>query len=95
MHTRYCRRRPQGVGHLRPTGPNGTFTRKDHLRGAGLAAVVAVGLLALASLVALLAQAFNDGHLDGVYAGVVVACTLGFFLALAACGVSLLRAAVG
>jgi hypothetical protein len=49
----------------------------------------------LAALAAGLAQALNHGHLDGVYAGVVVACILGFLVALAACVASLVRAAVG
>ena len=80
---------------IRPTGPDGTYTRGDHVRGASLAAIVAVGLIVLADLTTWLAQALNHGHLDGIYAGVVVACILGSLVALAACAASLLRAAIG
>jgi hypothetical protein len=78
---------------VRPSGPDGRFTRRDHLRGAGVAALVAVGLFVLAVIVAGLAELLNHGHLDGLYAGVVVGCVLGFLMAGAACLASLVRGA--
>jgi len=76
---------------VKPTGPDGTFTRGDHLRGAGLSARVAFGLLVLMVIAVLM----SGEKLDGIYAGIMVMCSLGLLMAGVSCLASLLRAAVG
>ena len=76
---------------VKPTGPDGAFTRADHLRGSGLSARVAFGLLMLIAIALLM----SGEKLDGIYAGIMVMCSLGLLLAGVSCLASLLRAAVG
>jgi hypothetical protein len=79
---------------VRPTGPGGTYTRQDHLREAGYAFVTAVLLVTLILADGALVNRFNDGRLDGLYAGVFVAAWLGALLAAVACVAYLLQAAL-
>ena len=76
-----------------PTGPDGTFTRKDHLRGAGRAAATTFGL-ALVGTIAVDAGSASNVGISGVYAGVFIMCGLGCMLTFVACLAALVQAAV-
>jgi uncharacterized membrane protein YidH (DUF202 family) len=78
---------------VRPTGPDGTYTRRDHLREAGYAFGVVLVLVALLLADAAFSHWFNHDRIDGLYAGVLVAASLGMLVAGVACLAYLLQAA--
>lgn len=80
---------------VKPTGPDGTFTRLDHLRGAGLAAIVGVVLIMISWGVIFIGDRLGHGKPPGWMLGTMIFCSLGLILAFAWCVVSLIRALIG
>ena len=84
--------RPLGV---QPTGPDGTWTRRDYLRAAGFSSTVALGLAALTYAGGALAQRSAVGStMDRVATGMMFLGGFGLVLAIGMTLIHLVKAAI-
>jgi hypothetical protein len=80
---------------IQPTGPDGQWTRRDHLRAAGFSGTVALLLLGVAWLGATIEQhTWNGVTLNLIASGVMFLGAIGLLMACASALISLAKAAL-